>query len=230
MTTNAKVPVTLRKKPLQTKTKRAAKGVDKRLANINLRDELVAYRKDRILRAACDSFYEHGYHDCTVDMIAERLSGTKAIVYYYFPDKHSILYEIYRWALEEVQYLIHRAATENDDARAKLAEIARNYAMWVINNTRVVGVYWREVQSLSSEARDAVLAEQKNIDNILARVIQEGVSNGVFQMPDVQTAARAITGMITFTYVWWRDDKRLSPEAAADFYAQMALRVAGVLD
>jgi AcrR family transcriptional regulator len=231
MSSTDKASVTPSKRTVQSKPKKVSAGsADKSSVKTNLRDEVIAYRKDLILKAACDAFYEHGYHDCTVDMIAERLSGTKAIVYYYFTDKHSILYELYKRALDEAQYLIHRAATENDDARAKLAAIARSYATWVIGNTRVVGVYWREIQSLSEEARAAVLAEQKKIDDAIAQVIREGVASGAFQSSDVQTTARSIAGMITFTYVWWRNDKRLSAEAAADLYAQMALRVVGVLD
>jgi len=228
MSTNLKASSTSGKKPGRTAQKRApAKKTGKAWEGTSLRDEVVAYRKDRILQAACDAFYEHGYHDCTVDMIAERLSGSKAIVYYYFSDKHSILYEIYRRALDEAQALIRKAAADNDGPSAKLAAIARSYATWVIDNTRVVGVYWREVQSLSSEARAAVAAEQKKIDDFIAQVIREGEAGGTFQVSDVQTTSRAITGMITFTYTWWRGDKRLSREDAAESYAQMALRLAG---
>src|SRR5437764_9671054 len=110
----------------------------------SMRDEVTALRKDLILRAAADAFFEHGYHDCTVDMIAERLSGTKAIVYYYFDDKHSILEEIFRRALRDAQEQIRKAIDQGRDPRSKLAAFARLYAAWVVDNQRVVGVIWRE--------------------------------------------------------------------------------------
>ncbi|MBT2304860.1 TetR family transcriptional regulator [Variovorax paradoxus] len=194
-------------------------------ASANLREEVAAYRKDLILRAACDAFFEHGYHECTVDMIAQRLSGSKAIVYYYFPDKHSILQEIYRRALAEAQALMRSASAEHTDPVEKLAAMARSYARWVIDNQRVVGIFWREVQSLSAEARSAVALEQKRMDDLLAVTLREGASKGVFEVVDVQTTARAIEGMITFAYTWWRDDKRLTRQDAAEQYAQMALRL-----
>jgi len=226
MSTKASTPSA--KKAVRASAKGSSEKVaGKRVANASLRDEVVAYRKDRILQAACDAFYEHGYHDCTVDRIAERLSGTKAIVYYYFPDKHSILYGIYCHALEEAQVLIRAAAAENAHPAAKLTAIARSYARWVIDNTRLVGVYWREVQSLSIDARLTVAAEQKVIDDIVAEVIREGVAQGVFSVADVQMTARAINGMITFTYTWWRGDKRINRDDAAESYAKMALQLAG---
>ncbi|NYT44624.1 TetR/AcrR family transcriptional regulator [Alcaligenaceae bacterium] len=227
MPTLAKTPSPRRKTAVKRSQKLSSQDSGKDSSSISLRDEVVAYRKERILQAACDAFYEHGYHECTVEMIAERLSGSKAIVYYYFSDKHSILYEIYRRALDEAQILILRAAADHSSCKEKLVAIARAYANWVTDNTRTVGVYWREVQSLTPEARAAVFAEQKKIDDVVAHVIRDGVADYTFKVSDVQTTARAITGMITFTYTWWRDDKRLSREAVADSYAEMALRLVG---
>ncbi|MBT2304849.1 hypothetical protein J7E70_31005 [Variovorax paradoxus] len=64
--------------------------------------------------------------------------------------------------------------------------------------------------------------------DLVARIIREGVAQGSFQVQDVQTTARAISGMISFTFTWWRHDRRLSRDEAADFYAEMALRAVGL--
>lgn len=195
-----------------------------------MRDEVTAYRKDLIVRAASDAFFEHGYHDCTVDMIAERLSGTKAIVYYYFADKRSILEEIFRRALSEAQELIRKAIDQGTDPRGKLAAFARLYAAWVVDNQRVVGVIWREERSLTTEGRESVALERRAMDDLVALIIREGVSKGQFRVEDVRTTARAIAGMISFTYSWWGGERRLSRENISDFYASMALRMAGADD
>lgn len=193
----------------------------------SMRDEVTAYRKDLIVGAACDAFFDHGYHECTVDMIAERLSGTKAIVYYYFSDKRSILEEIFRRALSEAQEVIRRAIDQGSDPRDKLAAFARLYAQWVVDNQRMVGVIWREERCLSSEAREMVALERRTMDDLVALIIREGVAKGQFQVDDVRTTARAISGMISYTYSWWRSDRRLSRENIADYYAGVALRIVG---
>jgi AcrR family transcriptional regulator len=228
MRASGKTPAVAQKKPRGKQQRVASQtATNGNGLTANLREEVVAYRKDLILRAAVDAFFEHGYHDCTVDMIAERLSGTKAIVYYYFPDKHSILQEIYRRALETALDLYRKAVEENGDPKSRLAAIARYYAQWVIENQRVVGVFWREERALSEEARAAVVAERKRMDDLISVVIRDGVSKGVFDVVDAQTTARAIEGMITFTWTWWRSDRRLSREETAEYYARMALRLAG---
>ena len=229
MPVNAKTQSRSRKAaPREKQARGGGKATEEdRSRTSNMREEVAAYRKDLILQAARNAFFEHGYHECTVDMIAERLSGSKAIVYYYFADKHSILEEIYRRALEEAQSLIRKAISENEDPSAKLVAFARYYAEWVISNQRVVAIFWREVQSLSAEARAAVALEQKRMDDLVAVIIRDGAAQGQFDVKDVQTTARAITGMISFTYTWWRDDRRLSRDDAAQYYAETALRHVG---
>lgn len=223
-----KAPTLPNKKSTGARTKRSlAKPNAKKTVNANLRDEVIAFRKSRILQASCDAFYEHGYHDCTVDMIAERLSGTKAIVYYYFPDKHSILYGIYRHVLEDLQALLKQAATASEQPEVKLSAIARAYARWVMENNRFAAVYWREVQTLSADARSVVAAEQKVIDDLVEQIIRDGVARKVFQVLDVQTTVRAITGMIAFIYAWCTDGKHMTRDETADAYAQMVLRLVG---
>ena len=193
----------------------------------SMRNEVAALRKDLIVRAASEAFFEHGYHDCSVDMIAEKLSGTKAIVYYYFEDKHSMLEEIFRRALRDAQEVIRTAINEGGDPRSKLAAFARSYATWVVENQKVVGVVWREQRSLSPEARAEVAHGRREMDDLVSLIIREGVAKGQFRVQDVRTTARAISGMISYTCSWWRGDRRLSAEEIADYYAAVALRVVG---
>jgi len=210
--------------------KTSSVGQKSKKGQASMRDEVTAYRKDLIVRAASDAFFEHGYYDCSVDMIAQKLSGTKAIVYYYFDDKRSILEAIFRRALGEAQELIRQAIDQGSDPRTKLAAFARLYAAWVVDNQKVVGVIWREERSLTAKGREAVALERRAIDDLVTIIIREGVSKGQFQVVDIRTTARTIAGMISFTYSWWRNDRRLSRENIANFYASTALRIVGATD
>jgi AcrR family transcriptional regulator len=209
--------------------KRVASNTDQNsgTAPSSMREEVTAYRKDLIVKAASDAFYEHGYHDCTVDMIAERLSGTKALVYYYFSDKRSILGEIFRRALIDAQEVIRTAIDVGNDPREKLEAFARMYASWVIDNQRIVAILWREERSISQATRDLVASERRTMDDLVALIVREGVSKGQFRVDDVRTTARAISGMISYIYSWWRNDRRLTKDDLADYYAQIVLRIVG---
>lgn len=193
---------------------------------LTMRDEVNAYKKELILRAAVDTFYEHGYHDTTVDMLAERLDGTKAIFYYYYADKRAVLEEIYRRSLSSAQATVQKAVDAGGTPSQMLETFARLYTEWVIDNQRLVGVFWREERTLSPDVRLEVAAEQKKFDDMLARIIKDGVTAGEFRVQDTQTMARAISGMISFIYTWWRPDHRVGREEAAKKYSALALRLA----
>ena len=68
------------------------------------------------------------------------------------------------------------------------------------------------------------------MDDLVALIIREGVSKKQFRVEDVRTTARAISGMISYTYSWWRSDRRLSRDDIADYYAGVALRIVGAAD
>ncbi|WP_454873495.1 TetR/AcrR family transcriptional regulator [Paraburkholderia xenovorans] len=193
----------------------------------SIRNEVGAYKRELILRAACETFFEHGYHDTTVDMIADRLSGSKAIFYYNYADKHAVLEAICKRALGTAQEVVQRAIDSDAAPASMLRTFARHYAEWVIDNQLMVGVFWREERSLSDAARAALAVELKKFDDMVAQIIDRGVASGDFKVDDVHTTSRAISGMISFTYTWWRAGRRLSREDAADYYAMMALRLVG---
>jgi hypothetical protein len=97
----------------------------------------------------------------------------------------------------------------------------------VIEIQVLVSVIWREANRLDPETRDRMAAKQKSIHARVSAVIAEGVEAGVFQSDDPMTTARAVLGMISFIYTWWRDNQRLSRSKAAEEYAKAALRIAG---
>lgn len=47
--------------------------------------------RDRVLRAAGDLFYEHGFHAVGVDLIIERAGVAKATMYRHFPTKDDLI-------------------------------------------------------------------------------------------------------------------------------------------
>jgi AcrR family transcriptional regulator len=190
-----------------------------------MREEVNAYKKTLILQAACDTFYEHGYHDTTVDMLAARLSGTKAIFYYYYPDKRAVLDELYRRTLVSALDVLKVVVSDGGTATEVLERFARRYTEWVIDNQKFVAVFWREERTLTKAVRIEIAHEQKRFDDGVAAIIRRGVDAGEFESTDPQSSSRAISGMVSFMYTWWRDGRRMTREAAADYHAELVLRL-----
>lgn len=71
--------------------------------------------KDKILKAAKEIFEEKGYDNTKVDEIAEKAGVTKAMIYYHFESKESIVVYLIKQLLEVIQNkLKERVSSEND--------------------------------------------------------------------------------------------------------------------
>jgi TetR/AcrR family transcriptional regulator, cholesterol catabolism regulator len=96
-----------------------------------------------------------------------------------------------------------------------------------IEHREAVAVFFRDENSLEPEQL-AVINERKGLfDEALAGLLQEGADAGEFDLVDARTTALAIGGMISWTYLWYRPQGRLSAETLMDQMARYALRIAG---
>lgn len=192
-----------------------------------LREEVSAYKRDLIVRAAIETFFEHGYHNATVDLLTSRLSGSKAIFYYHFPDKRAVLDEIYRRAMSSALQVLDKTVAAGGTPPEMLDRFARRYTEWVLGHQKLVDVFRREERTISAEMRAEVAYDQKRWDDGIAAIIRQGIASGDFADSDPKATSRAISGMITWLYTWWRDGRRMSRAEAIEQFAQLALRMAG---
>lgn len=180
-----------------------------------------------LLEAATEVFYQYGYNDATVDMIASTLGSTKAVFYYHYSDKQSVLNGIFDNAMSAAIQVVQDAIERGGPPHVKLAGIVRNYTSWVIANRTTVGVFWREVRSLSDESRVRLDVRRQELAGMIKSVIIEGMEKGDFEAEDAASAARMILGMTSFLYTWWRENKRFNSEETARQMSDAALRIVG---
>src|SRR3954463_7882807 len=59
-----------------------------------VRAEIRAHKRERILETATRLFYESGFRATSMESIADELSATKPFIYYHFKNKYDLLDEI----------------------------------------------------------------------------------------------------------------------------------------
>ena len=89
-----------------------------------MREEILAYKRERILEEAVKLFYERGFTGTTLDDIAAELGVTKPFIYTHFRSKTELLAALCKPTIElsleavtqrrEVARLAHRAAASRD--------------------------------------------------------------------------------------------------------------------
>jgi hypothetical protein len=84
-----------------------------------------------------------------------------------------------------------------------------------------------EIASVEEPARTRVVAYREEYVGIYERLIQRGVTSGVFSTPSPRLAANAILQMGMGVSVWYHDDGAMSPDDVGALYGEYALRLVG---
>jgi AcrR family transcriptional regulator len=190
-----------------------------------LRAELRAHKRERILETATRLFYESGYRATSMESIADELSATKPFIYYHFKNKYDILEEIALRVMRMSAEVVQMALAQGGSAADILSNVVRGYAGLVIEQQRIIAVFWREESNFTDDTRRKILQEQQRFHESLGQVLSRGQREGVFALEDIQLTSLSIMNLMTFTYTWFRPDGELSPGQLAEHYVRLVLRM-----
>ncbi|MEC9347691.1 MAG: TetR/AcrR family transcriptional regulator [Pseudomonadota bacterium] len=192
-----------------------------------MRDEIARLKRERILEAARQLFFERGYQGTTLDQVAKQLEVTKPFIYSHFENKAELLGAICergtRASLETVT-----AASERDGAPIeRLIWTIREFVLLMTRYQANVAVYFREDKYLPKAVSTRIDTMRAEIDQRLGDLIREGVAAGQFHVSDIRLATLALGGMVWWMFTWYRQSGRLSDERLADLMVEHGLQMLG---
>jgi AcrR family transcriptional regulator len=193
-----------------------------------MRDEILAYKRERILQEAVTLFYERGFSGTTLDDIAAELGVTKPFIYTHFRSKTDLLAAICKPTIEMSLAAIANAAKLPGTATQRLRHGVVDFTKVVLQRQANIAIYFREEKSLAPDALAEIDALRKKFDRVLSKLLQDGVNSGEFAIKDVKLAALAIGGMISWAYTWHRPTGRLTLDQMAESMAELTLQMCGV--
>ncbi len=181
-----------------------------------------------ILGAALDAFLEHGFHGTAVRDIAARAGLSVAAIYYHFPSKLDILYSIMVVVVDDtIEHLIAERDAAGDDPAARFGAMVRWHVKVHTRRKAEAFISNTELRSLDKVRRQAIVARRDRIADLFAEVAEAGIASGTFDAPWPREAVRAILTMIVGVAGWYRKEGPETPDAIADRYVEIALRVLG---
>ena len=193
-----------------------------------MREEISAYKRERILEEAVKLFYERGFSGTTLDDIAGKLGVTKPFIYTHFRSKVELLEAICRPTIEKSLAAIADAAEQHGSASERLFNGVVNFTKVVLQRQANIAVYFREEKSLSEAGLGEINAMRKAFDRVLSDLLDEGVNAGEFHIADIRVAALAIGGMVSWAYTWYQPGGRLSIDDVGAQMARFAVEMVGV--
>ncbi len=192
-----------------------------------MREEILAYKRERILEEAVKLFYERGFTGTTLDDIAAELGVTKPFIYTHFRSKTDLLAAICSPTIELSLDAVARAAKGPGSPRDRLYRAIVDFTEVVLSRQANIAIYFREEKNLSPDALQQINVLRKKFDRVLSKLLAEGVASGEFDIKDVSLSALAIGGMISWAYTWHRPEGRLALDDMCERMADLALQMVG---
>jgi TetR/AcrR family transcriptional regulator, cholesterol catabolism regulator len=188
-----------------------------------MRDEVKGFKKERILEAATELFYERGFTGTTMQAVADRLQMTKPFIYSYFKDKNALLAAIYDRSTEPLMHGLDQILESDGPPAARFAEFIAQFARVNMQYRIVSTIFLREEKHLSKESIKKLRNFEHSFDAKLTKLIQRGIDSGEFKVKDAHLTTLAVSGMIRWMHRWYREDGRVSFDDIAGFMADFAL-------
>lgn len=181
----------------------------------------------RLMLSGLRSFAERGYQATTTRHIADGAGMSPAALYVHFPSKAALLAEISKRGHEGALELVTAAIARGADPVSRIRNVVTDFVAWHAERHTVARVVQYELGSLPESEYAVVAGLRREIDRLVRDVIADGVRAGVFDVPDVRTAALAVLSLGIDVARWYTDHSPLTPAELGDHYAGLILRMLG---
>lgn len=179
-----------------------------------------------ILAAAVEAFSELGYHQTSMRDITRRAGVSVSHLYYYFPSKLDLLYDIMRVGIGDlIDEMLAERARAGADPAARFAAMLHVHARFHAQRAALALIGNTELRSLDAPRRAAIIAQRDAVGTLFLDEVRAGLAAGVFDVPWPREAVRAVLDSCTAIAGWYRADGPSTPDAIADRFVRIALRV-----
>ena len=145
--------------------------------------------RDATYRALC----RHGYHETTIQHIADEFEKSKSLLYYHYEDKHELLTDFLRHLLDE---LAERLTVDGDDPYEDLLTLIDRIVPVPMDDDeaqfRRILLEIRAAAPHDEGHRELVRRSDTIIRSAFADVIRRGVEEGRFDAADPEEAAEFV--------------------------------------
>lgn len=179
-------------------------------------------RKRALILAAGRVFGDKGFHNTTLDDIAAALAVTKPALYRYVQNKHEILYECHRMAVDMAEDAMAQARAAH---RAPLAVLRAFVALYIRKMTSELGtcVMLTEYYSMTAEHNELIQQRRRVLDRQLRQLITQCVEQGSIAPCDPKLAVFFFMGAINSVNRWFSDQGPSDGAEIAEQFADFAL-------
>lgn len=142
-----------------------------------MREESKKNRKETIIDAAWELFYEKGYKNTTVNDIIERSGTSKGGFYYYFKAKDDLLNSLYAVFDREYEKFYNRM-DKSQNSLLQLQQINQYVSYFIEANVMPELLAELYISQLTKKTQENFLSPNRYYIKLLSKIISEGQEKG----------------------------------------------------
>lgn len=185
-------------------------------------DPNAATRVD-ILKAAARAFRRLGFHGATVEQIATALHMKKGNLYYYFRNKEEILFACHQYSLDRLTQLLEEVEQSERRPDEKLRRLIDVFVHTILDELHGTALFL-DLEALSPAHLKTVIARRDRFEQGVRRVLEEGMSTGLFDRGDPKLLAFALFGAVNWIPRWFRPDGPATSQQISNLFAELFIR------
>ncbi len=150
-------------------------------------------KREVLLQAAFGVVCSKGYYEMRIDDVARAAGVAKGTVYLYFKDKPDLYVGIVQWLINRAPVYLKEVASKSVTAQEKLTLIFNLWAEKLLQHPAAIELVFPEMRkdgcNITRRFHRQVMPGVKQMVNVLAEIIKEGVRTGEFRPVDTRVAA-----------------------------------------
>ncbi len=148
---------------------------------ISLTEEELSRRRHEIFTAASHLFIEKGFVETSMHEIAKSAGMGKSSLYDYFQSKDDILLWYFQDEMEDMTNIARDVTAQKISAIEKLRQILHKQMERLLENKEFYLLFSIELQRLGGESRNRIRLKRHAYQDLLCKVIEQGIQEGVFR-------------------------------------------------
>ncbi|MEO8318666.1 MAG: TetR/AcrR family transcriptional regulator [Bradyrhizobium sp.] len=178
---------------------------------------------EAIRKAGLRLIFEHGYAAMSLRQLAAEVGIQAGSLYNHISTKQELLFDLVQDHMNELLRQLDRALQSQERPVDKLRAFVAFHVTYHMTKKREVFIANSELRSLEPKNYDAIVALRGAYEQRLTDILSEGVSEGEFEVADIQVGTFAILALLTGICSWYRPGGRLTKEAIVAAHEKLVL-------
>ena len=175
-------------------------------------------RRASIVKAAANLFSQKGYHQTSMEDIAEAVGLRKPTLYWYISCKEEILHLIHDDFMDQLMTRHNKRMESNMSSAEMLREIMVDIFEQITEKPGYILSFHEHYRELTDEIQEVSKIERDRYYHMVVDVVRKGMENGEFAPGNPSLVALAFFGMSNWIYKWYSPNGAMTPHEIADVF------------